>query len=60
MVLSTTTTYPHRWKSDGTYDSICFNCFRTIANAASEEDLVPAEAEHCCDPEDLVGRFSPA
>jgi len=42
--------FPHRMNPDGTVDSICPNCFMTIATAANESDLGRLEAFHRCDP----------
>jgi hypothetical protein len=43
----------HREHSDGTYDSICLRCFRTIGYRALELDLVLDEKNHICGKEDL-------
>jgi hypothetical protein len=43
----------HRLNKDGTIDSICSRCFRTIASCRHEEDLKAAEIAHVCDPEAL-------
>ena len=42
-------TFPHRKNWDGTYDSICKTCFRTIARAKREEDLAAAEQLYVCE-----------
>jgi hypothetical protein len=42
-------TYPHRRNSDGTFDSICPECFRTVARVSIEVELAAAEAAHRCD-----------
>jgi hypothetical protein len=34
---------------DGTFDSICLDCFRTIAHQENEEDLIWFEREHMCE-----------
>jgi len=48
------TKFPHRLNSDGTFDSICRSCFRTIATAYQEADLEKAENAHMCSPVDLA------
>ena len=40
--------YPHRPNEDGTYDSICPTCTRTVAREMSEANLVEAETLHKC------------
>ena len=42
--------FSHRVNDDGTIDSICPQCFKTVATATQESDLDPAESRHCCDP----------
>lgn len=46
-------TFPHRHKPDGTIDSICLRCFRTIATVRQESDLRNAEENHLCSASDL-------
>jgi hypothetical protein len=46
--------YPHRKNADGTVDSICPECFRTVATVWSEWELAEAERAHRCD----VGRMA--
>ena len=41
--------YAHRKNEDGTFDSICLYCFRTIASAKDESDLGVREKRHSCD-----------
>jgi hypothetical protein len=43
------TTYPHRKNCDGTFDSICPECFRTIATVWNEIELGAEEETHRCD-----------
>lgn len=43
-------TFPHRLNLDGTFDSICPDCLRTISNEQFEIDLNPPERNHLCDP----------
>lgn len=45
--------YPHRRNPDGSFDSICPECFATIARAQSEVELVWHERNHRCKPEEL-------
>jgi len=46
--------FPHRRNPDGTYDSICPGCYRTIDRELVEADLAAAEIVHVCDPVDLI------
>ncbi len=46
--MNATKTYPHRQNADGTVDSICTECYRTIGQAAMESELAPMEAVHVC------------
>lgn len=44
--------YKHRQNKDGTFDSICLRCFRTVASAPNEESLNNIEPNHhCSEPE---------
>jgi hypothetical protein len=40
--------FPHRRKPNGTFDSICTQCFLTIATADTEAELKAAERAHHC------------
>ncbi len=40
----------HRLYNDGTFESICKECFHTVARVNAEADLKTAEQEHVCDP----------
>lgn len=51
--------FPHRENDDGSFDSICPVCFRTIGRAQSEADLAQAEREHVCSGSDLRASESP-
>jgi hypothetical protein len=42
--------YAHRRNADGTFDSICLFCFRTIASAEDESELAMNEKRHSCQP----------
>ena len=50
MVEDTGMPFPHRVNSDGTIDSICDQCFATIATSSLESDLASLEATHICEP----------
>jgi hypothetical protein len=43
--------FPHKLNADGSFDSICPMCFRTVATAAQETELAALERKHQCDPE---------
>ncbi len=43
------TTFAHRRNRDGTYDSICTQCYATVASASNEEALSSPESAHACD-----------
>ena len=55
--MATLTHHPdftHRHNPNGTTNSICLKCFRTIASSSNEEDdLDAAEAAHKCGGFDL-------
>ena len=42
------TLYPHRHNADGTYDSICRTCYRTVGSSRSEDELGMLEELHVC------------
>jgi hypothetical protein len=42
--------FAHRRNNDGTVDSICPSCFRTVAQSARESDLQAEENSHVCNP----------
>jgi hypothetical protein len=49
-------TTPHffiRRKVDGSADSICLHCFRTVATRQDQADLLLCEKQHICSPEYL-------
>jgi hypothetical protein len=48
MFLSSRPDFPHRRRPNGTFDSICTQCFLTVANADTEAELKPAERAHDC------------
>ena len=41
--------FPHKLNRDGTYDSICLQCFATVATAPVSSDLDRYDLEHKCD-----------
>lgn len=49
--------FAHRDNRNGTFDSICRECFATIATAQWEASLEAAERAHVCDPEEAA-RFA--
>jgi len=51
--------FPHRQNADGTFDSICAQCFTTVATADRESDLKKAEDAHICSELDLIRLSSP-
>ena len=40
--------YPHRRNRDGSFDSICLNCFATVATAYTEPELLEYDRRHVC------------
>jgi hypothetical protein len=49
--------YAHRQNGDGTHDSICWTCYRTVSHQRREADLAAEEAAHVCKPEGLQRRL---
>ena len=49
MAQTYTLQFIHRLNSDGTIDSICRECFLTVATATSTADLEREEHQHTCD-----------
>ncbi|MDQ1453339.1 MAG: hypothetical protein QOK38_3205 [Acidobacteriaceae bacterium] len=41
--------FPHRKNKDGTFDSICPVCFRTVVSGVMESQLAELEREHICE-----------
>jgi hypothetical protein len=56
MAQAFTLQFVHRLNDDETIDSICRDCFITIATAVSETDLKGEERKHHCDPS-LLDRY---
>ena len=50
MSQAYTLKYLHRLNDDGTIDSICRECFVTVATATSRSALDPEQQKHRCDP----------
>jgi hypothetical protein len=46
--------FKHRHNQDGSYDSICPLCFRTIGTRPRQEELDQDERSHICDEVDLM------
>jgi hypothetical protein len=42
--------FSHRFNADGTVDSICRECFVTVATEESENELLAKEHLHSCNP----------
>jgi hypothetical protein len=46
--------FAHRPNNDGSVDSICLRCFRTIASDKNGRSLDMMQLQHECDPADLM------
>jgi hypothetical protein len=44
----------HHSNADGTFDSICLTCYRTIDTQPGEAALAMKEGVHVCNPEDFL------
>jgi hypothetical protein len=53
MTIESAAPYVHRHNPDGSHDSICPLCFRTVSGSLYERELFVAESAHAC--ADLVG-----
>ena len=51
--MSGTLKFGHRANDDGTIDSICSQCFTTIASSSHESDLERCERSNSCNPDQL-------
>jgi hypothetical protein len=49
--------FTHRYNSDGTIQSICLSCFRTVGTETHEAALATSEAMHVCELEEALRRF---
>jgi len=47
--MSSALKFVHRHNRDHTWDSICRNCYLTVATADDEESLATPEHNHDCD-----------
>jgi hypothetical protein len=45
--------FQHRSNVDGTFDSICLRCYRTIDSSPEEHWLAKPESTHICSQQDL-------
>jgi hypothetical protein len=54
-----TSHFPHKQNPDGSWDSICSECFRTIAKDKQESELAAIEKNHTCNGLDLNEIFYP-
>jgi hypothetical protein len=55
--------FAHRLTENSRFESICLQCFRTVANAELEPGLNALEADHVCAEEDTIrlhGKRGPA
>ena len=50
MTQTHTVQFVHRFNEDGTIDSICRDCFVTVATEVSSSHLELEERKHKCDP----------
>jgi hypothetical protein len=48
-----TENYAHRRNADGSFDTICLHCFRTVASSPTGAALAESETEHRCPARDL-------
>jgi hypothetical protein len=52
-----------RHNLDGSYDSICLRCFRTVATSVNQAELLAFERNHRCETNpaaEMLMRFPPA
>jgi hypothetical protein len=40
--------FSHRYQADGTWQSICPECYKTVSESREERDLERAEGIHVC------------
>jgi hypothetical protein len=59
MALRPASKYPHRKNRNGSYDSICMQCFATISSKKNETDLAEDEKKHVCAQSQLSKRGAP-
>jgi hypothetical protein len=53
MANRTLLAFRRRHNEDGTWDSICLRCYRTVASARDATWLQLLQSTHTCDPMDL-------
>lgn len=53
MASAAGASFVHRRNRDGSIDSICTQCFATVATCEFEAELLQAERFHACDPQRL-------
>jgi hypothetical protein len=53
------TTFRHRTNDDGTFDSICMCCYRTVASAMKELHLAEFERNHICENRFIRAPYQP-
>ena len=51
--MATATGFVRRVNRDSTTDSICLSCFKPVARAANDFELVDEENLHICEPLEL-------
>jgi hypothetical protein len=51
MIEQSEKPFPHRHNADRTWDSICPECFRTVAHCRSRTELAAHEQGHVCPPD---------
>jgi hypothetical protein len=57
VMADTMVSFRHRQNGNLTYDSICLQCFRTIATEKKKEELPELEKNHDCKGFDLERLF---
>ena len=56
MPIFDTTGFAHRPNKDGSFDSVCRQCYMTVARSDKEAKLEAQERLHHCNPETLAMR----
>jgi hypothetical protein len=56
-MISERSGFATRPNPDGSFDSICLHCFRTVATRHSKAELVEVERGHRCETVDLDSTF---
>ena len=57
--MANDTKFSHRHNSDGSIDSICRECYVTVARAQNESALYREERAHACDPRVIAWYHEP-